>query len=191
MEHYDAVIVGARCAGATLGTLLARAGWSVLMLDKDPLGAATRSRHTSSFRTRSGGWRSSGCSTDSLNATDCDRSDIACGCWDGSSPVLSRPSVATSFVWAFAVRLSTARWLRRRWMQAQRHASTRGLRTCSAAPPKATRARGGVGKRRADKRELGVRGRRARLSPEMIRACPITVVGATSVPRATTSGRSR
>ena len=35
-SRYDVVIVGARCAGATLATFLARAGASVLLLDKDP-----------------------------------------------------------------------------------------------------------------------------------------------------------
>ena len=35
--RYDVVIVGARCAGATLATFLARAGASVLLLDKDRL----------------------------------------------------------------------------------------------------------------------------------------------------------
>ena len=35
--EYDVVIVGARCAGASLATLLSRAGVSVLLLDKDPL----------------------------------------------------------------------------------------------------------------------------------------------------------
>jgi menaquinone-9 beta-reductase len=34
--HHDVVIVGARCAGATLATFLAKAGASVLVLDKDP-----------------------------------------------------------------------------------------------------------------------------------------------------------
>jgi flavin-dependent dehydrogenase len=34
---YDVVIVGARCAGATLATFLARAGASVLLLDKERL----------------------------------------------------------------------------------------------------------------------------------------------------------
>ena len=33
-SHHDVVIVGARCAGATLATFLARAGASVLLLDK-------------------------------------------------------------------------------------------------------------------------------------------------------------
>ena len=36
-RDYDVVIVGARCAGATLATFLARAGAKVLLLDKDPL----------------------------------------------------------------------------------------------------------------------------------------------------------
>ena len=35
--NYDVVIVGARCAGASLATQLARTGASVLLLDKDPL----------------------------------------------------------------------------------------------------------------------------------------------------------
>jgi menaquinone-9 beta-reductase len=37
--HHDVVIVGGRCAGATLATLLAKAGASVLLLDKDQLGS--------------------------------------------------------------------------------------------------------------------------------------------------------
>ncbi|WP_238011871.1 FAD-dependent monooxygenase [Dactylosporangium sp. AC04546] len=41
----DAVVVGARCAGATLATLLARAGWRVLMVDRDPLPSDTVSTH--------------------------------------------------------------------------------------------------------------------------------------------------
>ena len=36
-SRYDVVIVGARCAGATLATFLARAGGSVVVLDKDRL----------------------------------------------------------------------------------------------------------------------------------------------------------
>jgi 2-polyprenyl-6-methoxyphenol hydroxylase-like FAD-dependent oxidoreductase len=36
-SHHDVLIVGARCAGATLATFLARAGASVLLLDKDRL----------------------------------------------------------------------------------------------------------------------------------------------------------
>ena len=44
---YDVVIVGARCAGATLATYLARAGVSVLVLDKSPLPSdAVLSTHT-------------------------------------------------------------------------------------------------------------------------------------------------
>ncbi|RPJ86450.1 MAG: NAD(P)/FAD-dependent oxidoreductase [Acidobacteria bacterium] len=35
IPNYDVIIVGARCAGATLATYLARAGASVLLLDKD------------------------------------------------------------------------------------------------------------------------------------------------------------
>ncbi|RPI20006.1 MAG: NAD(P)/FAD-dependent oxidoreductase [Acidobacteria bacterium] len=35
MTDYDVVVVGARCAGATLATYLARSGASVLLLDKD------------------------------------------------------------------------------------------------------------------------------------------------------------
>lgn len=44
-ERYDAVVVGARCAGSTLATLLARAGWRVLMLDRDPFPSDTVSTH--------------------------------------------------------------------------------------------------------------------------------------------------
>jgi 2-polyprenyl-6-methoxyphenol hydroxylase-like FAD-dependent oxidoreductase len=36
-SHHDVVIVGARCAGSTLATFLARTGASVLLLDKDRL----------------------------------------------------------------------------------------------------------------------------------------------------------
>ncbi len=45
MTEFDAVIVGARCAGATLATLLARGGWNVLMVDRDELGSDTLSSH--------------------------------------------------------------------------------------------------------------------------------------------------
>jgi uncharacterized protein (TIGR03083 family) len=44
-QHYDAVIVGARCAGATLATLLARAGWRVLLLDSNEFPSDTVSTH--------------------------------------------------------------------------------------------------------------------------------------------------
>jgi 2-polyprenyl-6-methoxyphenol hydroxylase-like FAD-dependent oxidoreductase len=43
---YDAVIVGGRCAGATLAISLAKSGASVLMLDRDELGSDTVSTHT-------------------------------------------------------------------------------------------------------------------------------------------------
>ncbi len=42
---YDAVIVGGRCAGATLAAQLARAGWSVVIVDRDQLGSDTLSTH--------------------------------------------------------------------------------------------------------------------------------------------------
>ncbi len=42
---YDAVIVGGRCAGATLAAQLARGGWRVLMVDRDQLGSDTLSTH--------------------------------------------------------------------------------------------------------------------------------------------------
>jgi 2-polyprenyl-6-methoxyphenol hydroxylase-like FAD-dependent oxidoreductase len=45
MASYDAVIVGGRCAGATLAIRLARAGWRVLMLDEDQRGSDTLSTH--------------------------------------------------------------------------------------------------------------------------------------------------
>jgi 2-polyprenyl-6-methoxyphenol hydroxylase-like FAD-dependent oxidoreductase len=42
---HDVVVVGARCAGATLALQLARAGARVLMLDRDELGSDTLSTH--------------------------------------------------------------------------------------------------------------------------------------------------
>jgi menaquinone-9 beta-reductase len=39
---YDAVVVGARCAGSTLALGLAREGLSVLVVDRDELGSDTR-----------------------------------------------------------------------------------------------------------------------------------------------------
>lgn len=42
---FDAIVVGARCAGATTAMLLARAGHRVLLLDKAPPGADTLSTH--------------------------------------------------------------------------------------------------------------------------------------------------
>ncbi|WP_433158801.1 FAD-dependent monooxygenase [Kribbella sp. CA-247076] len=44
-ERYDAVVVGARCAGATLATLLARAGQRVLLVDRDEFPSDTVSTH--------------------------------------------------------------------------------------------------------------------------------------------------
>ncbi|MFW6051640.1 MAG: NAD(P)/FAD-dependent oxidoreductase [Myxococcota bacterium] len=44
-SRYDAVIVGARCAGAATAMLLARRGLRVLAVDKSPFGADTLSTH--------------------------------------------------------------------------------------------------------------------------------------------------
>ncbi|WP_436498626.1 FAD-dependent monooxygenase [Actinokineospora sp. HUAS TT18] len=44
-ERYDAIIVGARVAGATLATRLAQAGWRVLLLDRDQFPSDTVSTH--------------------------------------------------------------------------------------------------------------------------------------------------
>ena len=43
--HYDAIIVGARCAGASTALLLARAGLQVLAIDRKPYGSDTLSTH--------------------------------------------------------------------------------------------------------------------------------------------------
>jgi 2-polyprenyl-6-methoxyphenol hydroxylase-like FAD-dependent oxidoreductase len=45
MEERDAVIVGARCAGSTLATALAKRGWDVLMVDRDTFPSETISTH--------------------------------------------------------------------------------------------------------------------------------------------------
>ncbi|MGW1161475.1 NAD(P)/FAD-dependent oxidoreductase [Streptomyces sp. NPDC002513] len=42
---FDAIVVGARCAGAPTALLLARAGYRVLLLDKAPSGTDTLSTH--------------------------------------------------------------------------------------------------------------------------------------------------
>jgi 2-polyprenyl-6-methoxyphenol hydroxylase-like FAD-dependent oxidoreductase len=42
---FDAVIVGARCAGATLALALARRGWEVLLVDRDTFPSDTVSTH--------------------------------------------------------------------------------------------------------------------------------------------------
>jgi 2-polyprenyl-6-methoxyphenol hydroxylase-like FAD-dependent oxidoreductase len=44
-REYDAVIVGARCAGATLALALARRGWDVLLVDRDTFPSETVSTH--------------------------------------------------------------------------------------------------------------------------------------------------
>jgi 2-polyprenyl-6-methoxyphenol hydroxylase-like FAD-dependent oxidoreductase len=46
VSAYDVVIVGGRCAGATLALTLAEKGAGVLMLDRDELGSDTVSTHT-------------------------------------------------------------------------------------------------------------------------------------------------
>ena len=43
--RYDAVIVGARCAGAATAFLLARAGAKVLLVDRQAYGSDTMSTH--------------------------------------------------------------------------------------------------------------------------------------------------
>jgi flavin-dependent dehydrogenase len=45
VPRYDAIVVGARCAGAATAMLLARAGARVLVLDRDAEGADTLSTH--------------------------------------------------------------------------------------------------------------------------------------------------
>lgn len=45
METRDAVIVGARCAGSTLALALARAGWDVVLVDRDTFPSETVSTH--------------------------------------------------------------------------------------------------------------------------------------------------
>src|SRR5215470_16057892 len=43
--RYDAVIVGARCAGAATAFLLARSGAKVLLIDRQAYGSDTMSTH--------------------------------------------------------------------------------------------------------------------------------------------------
>jgi 2-polyprenyl-6-methoxyphenol hydroxylase-like FAD-dependent oxidoreductase len=45
VEQADAVIVGARCAGSTLALALARAGWDVVLVDRDTFPSETVSTH--------------------------------------------------------------------------------------------------------------------------------------------------
>ena len=44
-SSYDAVVVGARCAGSPLAARLAQQGWSVLLVDREPPPADTLSTH--------------------------------------------------------------------------------------------------------------------------------------------------
>src|SRR5215510_10002347 len=44
-SHHDAVVVGARCAGAATAFLLARSGAKVLVVDRQPYGSDTMSTH--------------------------------------------------------------------------------------------------------------------------------------------------
>src|SRR5215468_993540 len=44
-SHYDAVIIGARCAGAATALLLARSGAKVLVVDRQAYGSDTMSTH--------------------------------------------------------------------------------------------------------------------------------------------------
>ena len=43
--RYDAIIVGARCAGAATGLLLAKSGAKVLVVDRQTYGSDTMSDH--------------------------------------------------------------------------------------------------------------------------------------------------
>src|SRR5919107_2187592 len=45
MAEYDAVIVGARCAGSALAGELARRDWDVLLVDRDLFPSTTVSTH--------------------------------------------------------------------------------------------------------------------------------------------------
>jgi flavin-dependent dehydrogenase len=60
VERYDAVIVGARCAGSALAIELARGGWEVLLVDRDEFPSDTLSTH--------GLWPNSLARLDSLGA---------------------------------------------------------------------------------------------------------------------------
>ncbi len=70
MERYDAVIVGARCAGSPLAIELARAGWDVLLIDRDQFPSDTLSTN--------GIWPNGLARLDALGALDllCDRHEI-------------------------------------------------------------------------------------------------------------------
>lgn len=45
LYHYDAIVVGARCAGATTAMLMAKKGMRVLLIERDAPGTDTRSSH--------------------------------------------------------------------------------------------------------------------------------------------------
>ena len=45
MTDYDAIVVGARCAGSVLATRLGRAGWRVLLVDRATFPSDTVSTH--------------------------------------------------------------------------------------------------------------------------------------------------
>src|SRR5262249_62304837 len=45
MAEYDAIVVGARCAGAPTAMLLARRGWRVLLVDRATFPSDTVSTH--------------------------------------------------------------------------------------------------------------------------------------------------
>ena len=61
---YDAIVVGARCAGSPTAMLLARAGRRVLLLER-ARSPATRSRRTTSTSPASRDSRAGACSTGS------------------------------------------------------------------------------------------------------------------------------
>ena len=45
MDRYDAIVVGARCAGSTLATALAQRDWDVALIDRDSFPSTTVSTH--------------------------------------------------------------------------------------------------------------------------------------------------
>jgi flavin-dependent dehydrogenase len=51
-DSYDALVVGARCAGAATAMLLARKGWRVLVIDRGSHGTDTISTHALRIRGR-------------------------------------------------------------------------------------------------------------------------------------------
>ena len=59
---YDAIVIGARCAGASAAMLLARAGHRVLLVDRATFPATSRTG-TSSIATALGGSPAGACSS--------------------------------------------------------------------------------------------------------------------------------